>query len=282
MNEILVSVLLPAYNAEKFIASAIDSVLNQSFQNFELLVLDDGSTDGTRELVRKYRDKRVKYIECPHNFIATLNKGIDLSRGKYIARIDADDLMNVDRLKIQYSLMEAAPEVTLCSSWASCYNEKTDSSQISRGLSGLVESPGIELLTMNILIHPTVMIRRAFLTKHDLKYKAGYPGAEDYKLWVDMALKGAMFYIEPEPLILYRLHNEQVSVVKREEQMTSSRIIQRELLQTLLAGDELKPYKAFVEAGLSLSSNSLLSEREFFFWLKSQLLQHRQNFNYHS
>lgn len=276
MNEITISVLLPAYNAERFIAGAIESVLSQSFPHFELLILDDGSTDSTREIAQKYRDRRVKLIECPHNFIATLNRGIELSRGKYIARIDADDLMHVDRLKMQYHLMEEAPELTLCSSWASCYNEKTGSSQVSRGLSGLVEDPDIAFLGMNVVMHPTVMIRRTFLAEHSLQYSEGYPGAEDYKLWVDMALRGAQFYIEPEPLILYRLHDEQISIQKRGEQVASSQRVQRELLQALLSREELQAYRAFVEAGLSLSEAGLLAEREFVLWMQSQLLQCRQ------
>lgn len=190
-----ISVLLPVYNAEPFLKESIESILSQSFQDFELLVLDDGSKDRSRDIVRSYSDKRIKLIECPHNFIATLNKGIALAQGRYIARIDADDMMHIDRLKMQYHLMEEAPEIDLCSSWVLCYNSETGVTQVSRGLSGLLEYPYIEMFTMNIIIHPTVMIRRSFLQKNSLRYSEGYSSAEDYKLWVDMALRGAKFYI---------------------------------------------------------------------------------------
>lgn len=276
MSRVIISVLLPAYNAERFITSSVESVLTQSFQHFELLLLDNSSTDRTQEIVRRYSDKRLKLIECPHSFVAALNKGIEIAQGKYIARMDADDVMHVDRLRIQYSLMEDAPDIDLCSSWALCRNERTGSTKITRGFAGLVELPEIEFLAMNFIMHPTVMMRNSYLIEHNLKYSEGYPGAEDYKLWIDMALRGATLYIEPEPLILYRLHDEQISVQKRYEQIASSIRVQRELLEALLEREDLASYRALVEHGLTLSSKGLISEQEFIQWFKSQLLQYHK------
>lgn len=279
MSCTVISVLLPAYNAERHIAKAIESVLAQSFADFELLVLDDGSTDCTRKIVQGYTDERIKLIACSHNFIATLNKGIELAEGKYIARMDADDVMHIDRLGMQYQLMEDAPEISLCSSWASYYNERIGTMQPSRGLSGLISIPELELLAANVLIHPTVMMRRSFLLDNHLSYRDGYPCAEDYKLWVEMALLGAKFYIEPEPLVLYRLHEEQVSHRRQDIQIDSARRVRRELLEALLEREEFAAYKPFVASGEKLSKQGLISEREFTLWLQGQLKKYilRQN-----
>lgn len=271
----VISIILPTYNAERYISESIESILAQSFTDFELLVLDDGSTDNTREIVKRYRDKRVKLIDCSHNFIATLNMGIEMAQGKYIARMDADDVMHVDRLRIQYQLMEDAPEISLCSSWASCYNDRTGTMQPSCGSSGVISMPELEFLATNFVMHPTVMMRRSFLIENNLRYREGYPCAEDYKLWVEMALLGAKFYIEPERLILYRLHEAQISSQKRAEQIDSSFRIQRELLEALLRREEFVAYKSFVELGQEISKQGLVSEQEFTLWVKGQLKKHR-------
>ena len=101
----LVSVLIPVYNSEKFIRKTIDSVLGQTFKDFEVLLLDDGSADKSSEIIKSYTDDRVKYIPCSHDFIKTLNHGIDIAKGKYIALLDHDDLMLPHRLKVQYEYM---------------------------------------------------------------------------------------------------------------------------------------------------------------------------------
>ena len=101
-----VSVLMPVFNGEKWIAEAIDSVLNQSYTDFELLILNDGSTDSTEQVILSYKDKRIKYVKRNHDFISALNDGLRMAQGKYIARMDADDVMHPDRLKIQVSLNE--------------------------------------------------------------------------------------------------------------------------------------------------------------------------------
>ena len=113
-----VSVVLPAYNAECFLREAIDSILNQTFRDFELIVLNDGSTDRTEEIILSYDDPRIRYIKNETNLklIKTLNKGIDLARGEYIARMDADDICFANRLLVEYEYMEKHPDIGACSS----------------------------------------------------------------------------------------------------------------------------------------------------------------------
>ena len=105
-NKPSVTVLMPVYNADKYLREAIDSVLSQTFDDFEFIILDDGSTDSSCDIVREYGDDRIRYEIFPHDYLTTLNNGIDLSRGKYIARMDADDIMMPNRLQVQFDFME--------------------------------------------------------------------------------------------------------------------------------------------------------------------------------
>lgn len=114
---------MPAYNAEKYVAEAIESVLKQSFGDFEFIIVDDGSTDETLSIIRSYQDARIKLILSSHDFIASLNTGLNTVTSKYTARMDADDRMHIDRLKIQYSRLEESPQITVCSSWMASFGE---------------------------------------------------------------------------------------------------------------------------------------------------------------
>ena len=107
-NKYLISVILPAYNAEEYIYAAIDSILQQTYTNFELIVINDASTDHTEEIILSFSDKRIRYIKNEQNLklIKTLNKGIALANGKYIARMDADDISMPNRFQIEYEFME--------------------------------------------------------------------------------------------------------------------------------------------------------------------------------
>lgn len=97
---------MAVYNGEKYITAAIKSVLNQTFGNFEFIIMDDGSTDGTLDIINSFKNKRILLIKNKHNYINTLNTGLEKASGKYIARMDADDIMHIDRLSIQYAIME--------------------------------------------------------------------------------------------------------------------------------------------------------------------------------
>ena len=113
MTNCLISIILPAYNAEKYLKEAIDSILAQTYTNFELIVINDGSTDKTEEIILSYQDSRIRYIKNEKNLklIRTLNKGIGLAKGKYIARMDADDISLPHRLKEEVEFMEAHPNI---------------------------------------------------------------------------------------------------------------------------------------------------------------------------
>lgn len=257
-----ITVLIAVYNAERYISACIESILQQSHTDFELLILDDGSSDNSAKIIGSYRDERIQYIKCEHDYIATLNRGLRLAKGKYIARMDADDLMHPDRLRIQYSVMEAAPEVDLCSSWMQLFNTNKRGSRTLQSLAGLIDNPQLDLLERNFVSHPSVMLRKSFLKGQKLSYSTHFPYAEDYKLWVDMALSGAIFYIEPEPLVYYRVHDEQVSQVHLREQGVSQLRLRQELLAHLLQAERYAPLSKLYSEVQSLVSQGQLGEEE--------------------
>ena len=113
-----ISVVMPAYNAENYIREAIDSILAQTFRDFEFLIIDDGSTDHTVEIIRSYSDSRIRLYQNERNMgvAATLNRGLDLARGEYIARMDADDISLPERFAKQAAYMDAHPDVAVCGS----------------------------------------------------------------------------------------------------------------------------------------------------------------------
>ena len=120
----LVSVVIPIYNTESFLRETIDSVLCQTLSDFELILLDDGSTDHCVDIIRSYHDSRIRFIPCPHDFIGTLNRGYSEAKGKYIAQMDSDDLMMPKRLQIQYDFMEKNPHIAACGGWMRSCGER--------------------------------------------------------------------------------------------------------------------------------------------------------------
>lgn len=234
-----ISVVMSAYNVEKWISASIESVLMQTFSDFELIIVDDGSTDNTRSIIQSYNDKRIKLIINSHDFISSLNKGLDASKGKFIARMDADDIMHIDRLAIEYAIMKENPQLTTCSSWMYTFGDDIANGNISGTTAGAIDSPLLHLFRANIFFNPTSMIRRDFIEKHHIRYKR-YSYAEDYRWWVDMALSGAVFYIIPQPLHYYRISSSQVSNKFRKEQTESSIRIRQEIADILIEMNSMK------------------------------------------
>ncbi|MCC8146062.1 MAG: glycosyltransferase [Bacteroidales bacterium] len=222
-----ISVLMPVYNAEKYLSQSIESVLKQSYRDFEFIIVDDGSIDNTLQIIRSYSDKRIVLLQNNHDFIGSLNQGLQQAKGKYIARMDADDIMHIDRLMIQHTIMEEEPSITVCGTWMNRFGENINAGSISGTVDGLIEYPVVELLKRNFLFHPTAFIRKDFLEKHDLQYQY-YDCAEDYKLWFEIAKKKGVFYIESRTLLFYRISETQVTQAKRKEQTeTAERIKKR-------------------------------------------------------
>jgi glycosyltransferase involved in cell wall biosynthesis len=227
-----ISVLLPVKNGEKYISAALESVLGQSYQDFEVLIYDDNSTDFTLEVINSYQDPRITTFSSTDGFIANLNKGIESATGTYIARMDADDIMHPSRLQTQLEIMEKW-NVDVCSSWMVVFGERINSyTQDYEKRSGIIENALEQFSKTNYVAHSSVLLRREFLIKNNLRYM-NYPHAEDYKLWSEVAKKGGVFFIVPQALMAYRFSIDQVSRKNAQEVINQSIRIENEIKEFL-------------------------------------------------
>ncbi len=222
---------MPVYDAEAFVAAAIDSILGQTFRDFELLILDDGSTDRSVEIIRARDDSRIRLIcnERRMELIRTLNRGVELARGKYIARMDADDISMPERLARQVAFLEADPDVGACGTWLVTMGDREG--EVWR----YPESAGdirCRLLFDAALAHPTVCMRRDAFLRHGLRFDDAYPQAEDYQLWKRASAHFPLANLS-EVLLRYRVHPASLSQRCREEQEATVRRIHAESLHAL-------------------------------------------------
>lgn len=228
----LVNVLMPVYNGEKYLREAIDSILSQSFTDFEFLIINDGSTDSTEEIIFSYDDSRIRYVKNEINLrlIATLNKGIDLCSGKYIARMDADDISTPERLEKQFDFMEKNQDVGICGTWYDSFNEMGNVGSC-RYLSSHDEISLKHLYQIH-LSHGTAMIRKSILDAHQFRFDSEFAHAEDYDLFTRMAMKTRLANL-PFVGYLVRQHENEVSVKFNNVQKENSLKVRKRLFKIL-------------------------------------------------
>ncbi len=205
-----VSVIMPVYNGEKYLREAIESILNQTFTDFEFIIINDASKDSTEEIIMSYADDRIVYLKNEQNLgvAGTLNRGLEAARGEYIARIDADDIAMPERFEKQVAFMDAHPEVGVLGTDIIMFGEDFEEREFI--FSHEKEDLKAELFLKSPIAHPTVMIRNNILKMHSLKYTEKYNGFEDFALWWDIAKHGDIAVL-PECLVKYRQHMGQVT-----------------------------------------------------------------------
>lgn len=203
-----VSVVMPAYNAAKYIAEAIDSILAQTYTDFEFIIINDGSADDTEKIIRSYDDPRIVYLknEVNSGICVTLNKGLDAARGRYIARMDADDISLPQRLAVQVQYMDTHPDIGALGSDIEIFGED-EAPHIFTQLHTPEECKA-GLLFNSCFAHPSVMLRRNVLESAGLRYKGEYRGLEDYELWWQICKSSKLNNIA-QPLLRYRQHKGQ-------------------------------------------------------------------------
>ncbi|MBI1920674.1 MAG: glycosyltransferase [Geobacter sp.] len=212
-----VTVLMPVYNGERFLREAIDSILAQSFTDFELLIINDGSTDGSAGIIESYGDPRIRLVHNERNLglVATLNRGIDLARGEYLARMDADDVSLPERLERQVTYLDAHPGVGVCAVRVALIGSEGEARgewDMDRQTTSWQEIRAC-LPKSNCIAHPGVMARKDLLARY--RYRAEQLHAEDYDLWLRLCADGHKIGKIAEPLLRYRVHDESVTVKSR-------------------------------------------------------------------
>jgi glycosyltransferase involved in cell wall biosynthesis len=201
---------MPVYNAERYIAEAIKSILAQTYQNFELIIVDDGSTDRTREIVESFTDPRIIKVYSDRNrgLITTRNRIAQIARGKYLALLDADDTAFPDRLALQVQFLESN-QADLCGADHWTLNQVTGQLKASKQRHSNADIHAL-LSVCSPVCNPAMMGRLEIFRQ--FPYKASYLHAEDYCLWTEIALAGYRFANLKKKLITYRLHSTQTSV----------------------------------------------------------------------
>ena len=237
-----ISVLFPVGNREIYLREAIESVLAQSFTDFEFLIIKDGLGPNVESIIDSYCDKRIRTIKLPINLglSTALNTGLRVAETPYIALMDSDDVAMPDRFARQYDYMERHPGVTVCgSNFIKIFSDGQRYPHRYPETDALIKA---RMILVDSAIHnPTVMYRTEFVRKYRLQYDANFPRSQDYRFYVEMMRKGATFYCLQEELLLYRRHdgNNSNDVVGIEEVKSRIREIILPLYFPQLTGEEV-------------------------------------------
>jgi len=222
-----VSVVMPVYNGELFLRESIESILNQTLPDFEFIIICDPSTDNSLSLVQSYNDSRIILINNENRLgiARCLNLGLETARGKYVVRMDADDISLPERLATQVAFMESHLEVGVCGSWLKIIGFE----------GGWIRELPVDHDTLKCILvfgcliaHPTVIMRRDLLIKYSLFYNPAFTYAEDYDLWSRCA---RYFHLanQSQVVYLYRHHADQASRVFKEQERFSGLVMFEEL-----------------------------------------------------
>lgn len=229
-----ISVVMPTYNTDiAMLREAVDSILNQTFRDFEFIIIDDGSTNGSDVYLRGIPDDRIRLIRNPQNIGITrsLNIGLKAAKGKYIARMDADDISYDIRLEKQFAFMESHPDTVMCGS----------SFEEFGSITGVRVPKSLDLDTYRIKslfyypgpLHPTMFIRSSVLEEHGISYDESLKYGQDYSLCAELEKWGKVSVL-PEVLFRRRLHEARITALYYDTQKKCSMKTQRKLLLGLL------------------------------------------------
>lgn len=220
----IISVILPVYNAENYLAMAINSILNQTFIDFELIIINDGSTDGSKQIIQKIKDGRIKYIENKVNLrlIKTLNLGIDLARGEYIARMDADDIAQPNRFEEQLFAFQSNPSLDIVSSSILLMQDGKNDRSSAMYLPGHTNAIRFICLFETPFAHPNIMVKAEYLRRYRYLDDKSVYHIEDYDLWARMLFEDASVINLNHKLLRYRLNPNGISQGNNELQLNNS------------------------------------------------------------
>jgi glycosyltransferase involved in cell wall biosynthesis len=237
-----VTVLTTIYNGRAYLNESIESVLNQTYDDFEFLIIDDSSTDNSVEIVNSYQDPRIRLVKNEKNIgqTASMNIGLGLAQGKYIARLDQDDVCLPKRLKEQVGFMKENPSVTIVSSWEYVIDPEGNKTAVwKRTIENYGTFLGFILLGLCPVFHPSVM----FLKDEILNlgcFDTDYGPAEDYELWSRIALSRLNGAVIPQFHLLKRDHDQSQSILKKEKQFDSLTKAHNKVIKIFLDVDEVE------------------------------------------
>lgn len=235
----LISVVMSTYNRADMIKDSIESVLNQTFDDYEFIIVNDGSDDGTDEIINEYKDKRIRLIKNRRNLGCTFNYHYAhrLSKGKYIAHIDDDDISYPERLKKQYEYLEANQQIALAGTYIETFGENKRPSWV------MYKEPEELDFLMNIynpMCHSSIMYRKEFLDNNQINYDFEKKCSQDYDLYKQIIMKGGKLSNIDEILVKYKMHPKRITDIKEtmQIQIKNADIVKKELLMRFLSEKE--------------------------------------------
>lgn len=242
-----VTVLMGVYNSGLFLKEAMDSILNQSYKDFKFLIINDGSTDKSEEIILSIKDDRIIYLKNPENIGIgrTVRKGMEMIQSKYVIRVDSDDISFPERFQEQVDFMDSHPEIAIAGTFFEVMGDPIK-------ISDLYES-SLKIRTRALfecpIIQPSIIINNEFIKRHQLNYDKRFEVAGDYALFLD-TLKFGDLAIIPKKLMSYRRHTGQVTAKKYNLQEEFSTTKKLELLKDLsgldLSSKERDMFMAFL------------------------------------
>lgn len=278
-----ITVFMPVYNAEKYLREAIESILNQTFTNFELLIINDGSTDKSVEIVEAYKDKRIRLLHNDGNkgLPYTRNRGLELAQGKYLAIMDADDVSVKERLQIQYEIMEKKKDLVVLASGKELLSEDKDEtygpkeklySLLFYGKSSQIQ---MDLIFHNVLVNSSTMIRLDFLRNNKINYNEKCFVMQDYEMWTQISTHYGQFQILRKALVKYRTHQNNITSRSRKEKAEKRREMQYEIqkayLRRMQMGNDTELLeqlqimgREFEEQDIKITEKRLFELKEFY------------------
>lgn len=272
MNYPLISVILPVYNVASYIQECIDSLLNQTIQDFELIIIDDASTDNTLNIIRNFNDPRIKIIEKKRNLglIHSLNLGVENAKGEYVARMDGDDISTLDRFQKQYEVLKNNKEIDVCGCWLQQFGKKNETIKHAKYHEEIL----VNMLSSCSMSMCSVMCRKEVFKNY--RFNDNKIHVEDYDFWSRVAWT-IKFYNIQEVLYFYRMHEAQVSTRHKKKQMVADIPIKLFLFKklgynTINYSDELISRVLLLDKYISINDLNL-----FLKWLKELAMLNKKN-----
>ena len=221
MKDPMITVLMPVYNGERYLKIAIESILNQTYKDFELLIINDGSTDSSENIILSYKDDRIRYMKNDKNIklIKTLNKGIDLAKGQFIARMDCDDVAMPDRLEKQLKLFQEHPDLDFVSGLPIHLLKNGRIYRSYRFCSLHTEAICFENLLEVSFCHPCIMVRSNVLRRFYYSDSNSCTNIEDYEIGRRMSHQGVNMYFSNDFVLYYRKNENGISLTNRTQQI---------------------------------------------------------------
>ena len=272
------SIVMPVYNGEKHLSTAIESILSQTFTDFKLIAIDDCSADSSLSILQSYHDKRILIVENDQHrgVAAVLNQGLALADGELVFRMDADDVSFPNRLQCQIDFMKENPNISVCGSDTDLIDKKGSIIGHRDTKKGDQRIKIALFLGETSLAHPAVAIRNAILETHQIQYSEHYPYAEDYEIWCRCSTFSTYENI-PKTLLQYRHHNESVSKAHYIRQRLAARKVLADHLYRLglnLSREELNCHFQF---SLGLEQKNTMPTKEQFIQWKTVLIAWNRN-----